>query len=175
MSVKFVSKNSNLHIILRPGIPAQPITGTPATPTLSVRFQDGQAEIRDSSLLQMMRQHPGYDVDFIEISDDAVDPYAAQRDESEPAHSISEIQFGHVVSTKSTKVKPKLPPEIAEMIKAQATEIAKEMLKEALPSAVQAVLEASQKDTAPEKMPTETADQAPIVTSKQAKPTKSGK
>lgn len=175
MSVKFVSKNSNLHIILRPGIPAQPITGTPATPTLSVRFQDGQAEIRDDSLLQMMRQHPGYDVDFIEVSDGARDPYAAQRDESEPAHSISEIQFGHVVSTKSTKVKPKLPPEITEMIKAQATEIAKEMLREALPSAVQAVLEASQVSQSSAKMTAKEADKDHANTAKETKTTKSAK
>jgi hypothetical protein len=49
--MKFVSKNANLMVVLRPGIPAQPITGTPAVPTLSARFQDGVVDIQDEKIL----------------------------------------------------------------------------------------------------------------------------
>lgn len=141
--MKFVSKSTNLHIILRPGIPAQPITGTPAVPTLSVRFIDGIAEVKDEEHIKMMLNHPGYNSDFIAVDEAASDPYAAIRSEIEPAHTLTEMQFGHPVARVTTKAKPQLPPELMKL----AGELAQAML----PSMIEAALAArdGEKSTAP--------------------------
>lgn len=133
--MKFVSKNSNLNIILKPGMQAQPLTGSPATPTLYVRFQNGVADVKDEALVKMMLNHPGFNQDFISTEDAAPDPFAYLRTEGE-THVLTEMKYGHPVARNVSPVQTKLPPEILKMIQDQATAIAKQML----PSMVQAVL-----------------------------------
>lgn len=141
--MKFVSKSSNLCIILRPGIPGQPMTGTPPKPAVFVRFQDGIANVEDESLAEMMRAHPGFDSDFILAEVEAPDPFAYLRTESEPVHSITEMKYGSPEKTYSSKPKNVgLPPEILKLVQdmadarmeavlpVKAMELAKAMLPE---------------------------------------------
>lgn len=127
--MKFISKSSNLLIVLRPGMSAQPLTGTPAVPNISVRFKDGVADIEQQELIDMMIKHPGFNSDFISSETVTVDPYAASRTSSEPAHEVTELKYGtpvsHVVKGGDA---PKLSPEMQKLVQAAAVELAKSML-----------------------------------------------
>jgi len=134
--MKFISKNSNLLVVLRAGLSAQPITGTPAKPTISVRFKEGVADVTQQELVDMMLAHPGFNSDFISAEETGIDPYAALRQPVEPAHVVTELQFGTPVSREVKGGKVGLPPEIQKMIQSAAAEMAKQML----PSMVEATL-----------------------------------
>ncbi len=91
--MEFISKSSNLLVVLRPGMSAQPLTGTPAVPALSVRFKDGISDIEEESLIDMMIKHPGFDSDFISSEDvSGRDPFASTRKSAEPAHVMTELK-----------------------------------------------------------------------------------
>jgi len=126
--MKFISKSSNLHVILKPGIPEQPITGTPASPTVSVRFQDGIAVVKDENMVELMRSHQGYNVDFIEAEEESPDPYAGYREESEPAHVLQEMKYGHPGGRNVSPVKKPVPESLKKLIHDQSVALAKEML-----------------------------------------------
>lgn len=143
--MRFISKSGNLHIILKPGLPAQPLSGFSGSPTVSVRFQNGIADISDEELIQKMLKHPGFNLDFISSEDsNGADPYAYLRKDNEPQHITTEIKFGAPVSRKAPQVKRQLPDDIKRMIQEQATEIAKQML----PSMVKETLEVLAKSSA---------------------------
>lgn len=125
--MKFISKSANLHVILKPGLPAQPITGTPATATVSVRFQGGIANVGQEELVKMMLSHPGFNRDFISAEENARDPFAYLRKDTEPQHIIEEMRYGHPYRTVTPK-NTELPPEIKKIIMDEAVLIAKEML-----------------------------------------------
>lgn len=127
-NMRFISKTANLHVILRPGLSAQPLTGTPAVPTISVRFQDGVADVRDGDLAEKMLAHPGFNIDFIAADDSGSDLFARQRASSEPAHVITEMKYGHPVGRSVSPVKTEIPAELKKAIAEQATELAKQML-----------------------------------------------
>ncbi len=131
--MKFISKNSNLNIILRPGQQAQPITGTPAVSALSVRFQNGLADIHEENMVEMMLRHPGFNQDFIAVDETGTDPYAHLRAGSEPQHVTTELKYGHPVARSAPPVSTQLPPEIKKLITEQATAIAAEMVKAQMP------------------------------------------
>lgn len=131
--MKFVSKMSNLRIVLRPGIQAQPITGTPAVPTLYVQFREGMANVDDQELIEKMQRHPAMNKDFIMVDDAATDPYKSSRLPSEPVHVISEIENGRVVGRSNAPSAPaQLSPQMQKAIDARAKEIAMAMLPELL-------------------------------------------
>lgn len=135
--MKFISKSSNLLIVLRPGLPAQPITGTLARPAVSVRFKDGLAEVPDGELADMMLKHPGFDSDFIAAGEIGMaDPYAYMRQTNEPQHQITEMKFGTPVSRKVSGGSPALSPEMRKIVQDMAVSLAKEML----PAMVEATL-----------------------------------
>lgn len=134
--MKFVSKNSNLRIILEPGLAAQPISGMPAKPTIFVKFTDGVAEVKEATLIEKMRNHPGFETDFIAVGDDGEDPFKYNREEVEPAHTITEMKYGTAVARQSSVKSPKLSPELTKML----NERAMEMVRDMLPGAVEAVL-----------------------------------
>ena len=115
--------------MLRPGIPAQPITGTPAVPAISVRFQNGLAVTDDEKIINMMLAHPGFMRDFISADETGgVDPYASFRQESEPQHITTDIKHGTPVGRTVGKGKLQLPPEIMKLVQEQAASIARELL-----------------------------------------------
>ena len=136
--MRFISKNANLRIILRPGLPANHLSGVLAVPTVFVRFQNGLAEVKDPDMIRQMKAHPGFNLDYICAENDAPDPYLSTREENEPAHAISEIEYGRVSKVVGSAKKKRFPAEIEMMIKEQAKELAKSMLPEMLKSLIEA-------------------------------------
>jgi len=134
--MKFVSKSTNLYVILKPGLPAVPMTGTPAVPTISVRFMDGIAKVDDEGLVKMMLAHPGYNVDFISVDEDGADPYKFQRQDAEPAHVLTDMKYGMPSARTVGNQKNPLPPEAMKLV----TELASQMVKDMLPGALAAAL-----------------------------------
>lgn len=114
-------------IVLRPGLSAQPLTGTPAKPTISVRFKDGIADVQQEEIVAMMLAHPAFNADFI-CADNISDPYAASRQSSEPAHVLTELKYGTPVHREVVGAKPQLTPEMSQLVKSMAADLAKEML-----------------------------------------------
>ena len=141
--MKFISKSSNLLVVLRPGMSASALTGTPAVPTISVRFKDGVAEVEQQELIDMMLAHPAFNGDFISADNVPVDPYQDGRKQSEPAHEVTEMKFGTPIA-RSVKGgdKPKISKEMQTLIQQTASVMAKEML----PSMVKSTLETLVKD-----------------------------
>ena len=92
---KFVSKNAGLRIMLKHGIPAEPVTGRNAVPSVSVKFENGIAKINDEKTIEMMKAHPGFNSDFI-LSDEQGDPYKNTRKQNEPDHDIQVLEHGLV-------------------------------------------------------------------------------
>lgn len=143
---KFISKSANLNIILRQGLPAQPLIGVPAKAALSVRFQNGMVTVDDQDLVNLMINHPGFNRDFVSADDVVVDPFAYLRQEVEPTHVLTDLKHGtpggRVVSSK----KVTLPPEIAKLIQEQATEIAKKMLPDMVKNTLKALVKANEEN-----------------------------
>lgn len=147
-NMKFISKSTNLLIVLRPGLSAQPITGTPAKPTISVRFKDGIAEVNNQELIDLMLAHPGFNGDFISAeSVGGNDPYADTRVPSEPAHTMTEMQFGTPVKTTTVGGKKQLPPELKKIVEEMAAKLAEKQL----PGMVESVLRTIVKNNEGEK------------------------
>lgn len=147
--MKFISKSANLLIVLSPGLQAQPLTGMPAKPTVSVRFKDGVAEVQQQELIDMMLRHPAFNGDFISADNVKEDPYSDTRRESEPAHILQEMKYGTPVSRQvvgGDSAFSSLPLESQKMIKSLASEMAKAMIPSMLQELVSAH-EASKVDT----------------------------
>lgn len=126
--MKFVSKSTNLLIVLKPGMQASPLTGTPAIPSVSVRFKEGQAEVTNPEMIAMMLAHPGFNSDFISTEGLPSDPYANSRQESEPAHILTEMKFGTPTGRSVGNAPIKLSPEMQKLIEQMATNLAEKML-----------------------------------------------
>ena len=135
--MKFISRNANLRIILKPGMPAQPVLGIPAVWSVSVKFQDGLAEIKDEKIIEKMLTHTGYNTDFIVVDEDGNDPFANTRDEIEPGHVLSEIKYGHVERSVGSPKNAKMTPEMQSVLTAMANDMANKKIKEMLPSLIE--------------------------------------
>lgn len=99
--MKFVSKFSNHRVVLVPSTPPEPLTGRLATSGLSVRFENGTADVNSEEMIQMLLKHPRFGRDFVapellQGKNANNDPFAQQRRSSEPEHTITEIQYGHI-------------------------------------------------------------------------------
>jgi len=129
MSTKFVSKNSNYMIVLKPGIEGNRALGTHAIPGLYIKFLSGMVDIKEESIIAQMRAHPSYNVDFLEVKDADLDPFADTREESEPAHFISEIKYGHTEKAQGSVKKMKLTPAMKKMIEGEALKMLPGLLK----------------------------------------------
>jgi len=164
--MKFISKSSNLLVILRPGLSAQPLTGTPAKPSVSVRFEDGVAEVQQEDLIKMMQNHPGFESDFISADTNVADPYAVTRTEKEPAHEMADIKYG---APEGRVIKGGPKPKISPAIQKLITESAKDLAKQMLPDMVKETLKVLTESKREEK--TATATDAVV----EEKPKKEGK
>lgn len=129
MSVKFVSKNSNLMLVLKPGIPGSTITGQQPTPGIYVRFQGGVVDVKEDSIINMLRGHRGFGSDFVEIKQSEVDPYEHTRQDIEPIHNITEMEFGHIGKKTSSKGKIVLSPEVKKLIENEAVKMLPDLLR----------------------------------------------
>lgn len=128
MSIKFVSKNSNYMIVLRPGIEGNRNLGTHAVPGLYVKFQAGVVDVKEDSIIELMRKHPCFGTDFVEVKAEEVDPFIDERQDIEPMHTMQEMKYGHAegkVRTGSTK----LTPAMKKLIEGEALKMLPGLLK----------------------------------------------
>lgn len=140
--MKFVSKNLNLRIVLRPGTEGNRLDGQAGQPGLYVKFEDGEANVDDHKLVELMVKHPGFNRDFIKVDEGELDPYAGTRRSTEHEHDMIELEYGHVKRNANPR-KPTVTPEMRkiaidlakEMAAEIAPKLAKEMVKEALQEA----------------------------------------
>lgn len=131
--MKLVSKVGHYRIILRHGMPAEPITGRAAVPGLYVLFKDGAATVNDEEMIELIKKHPKFGSEFVLSDDEGIDPYSQARVNSEPEHKIMGIKHGSVEGVINAKTKVNLPPErlaeIDEAINARAMKMAAVMAK----------------------------------------------
>ena len=128
--MKFISKNSNYGVVLRHGMPAEPLTGRAAVPGLYARFSDGKFETNDEDMIKLLLNHVGFNSDYISGEEDKVDPYADNRSEMEPEHDLVDIKYGSVVGNKNPKPKLVLNREQKKLLEEIAQNRAIEILKE---------------------------------------------
>lgn len=130
MSTQFVSKNSNYMVVLKNGIEGNRILGTQPISGIYIKFEGGIVTIKEESIAEMLRAHPSFGSDFIEVKENEVDPYLDTREETEPVHVVSEIKYGHVEKVKGAPQKIKLTPQIKKMIEGEALKMIPGLLKE---------------------------------------------
>lgn len=129
---KFISKQSNYRVVLRPGIYGNRLSGQADIPGIYVKFESGIAVVDNEEIIAMLKKHGGYgkDKDFI-LSEESDSSFAEKRKDSEPGHTVQEMVYGHV----GPKVgSPSAKEENTKLVKEMATQIAKEMVKELLPT-----------------------------------------
>lgn len=152
--MKFVAKSTNLHIILRPSLPGNTLTGQAAVSGLSVRFIDGIATVNDEKTIEMMLNHSGFGMDYIQADNLQTDPYLHSRQASEPDHVITEMAFGSPTGRIGSRPTPiPLTPEVKKYIADLAFTQAKEMLPGLLKAAISELAGANK---AADVQPTET-------------------
>lgn len=128
MSTKFVSKNSNYMIVLKPGVEGNRSLGTHAIPGLYIKFLSGVVDIKEESIANQLREHPAFGIEFVEVKDSEVDPYSDTREEVEPDHVIQEIKYGHAEGMKGSH-KTKISPQMKKVIEAEALKMLPGLLK----------------------------------------------
>ena len=128
MSTKFVSKNSNYMIVLRPGTEGNRSLGTHSVSGLYVKFQSGVVDVKEESVIEQLRAHPSFGTDFVEIKQDEIDPFIDARTEIEPIHVTSEIKYGHAEGKKASGF-VKLSPQMKKLIEGEALKMLPGLLK----------------------------------------------
>ena len=96
--MKFVSKYSNYRVTLRQGLEGSRALGTATTPGIYVKFEDGAASVDNEEMVKMMLDHPAFNKDFIiaDPTDAKVHELEMNRRSSEPAHNLTQMEYGHV-------------------------------------------------------------------------------
>lgn len=160
--MRFISKNSNLRLILKPGLPAEPLTGRPSDPGISVKFQDGLLEVTDQIIIDKMMSHAGLTMDFWAVADGELkDPFKHMREEIEPVHQIMEFKYGRPETMLTSPKKAKFAPEVEKMLNERAFEIAKELLPGMIDQLLKAGIAKQAAEAAPEQKVDHTVSVAP--------------
>lgn len=129
MSTKFVSKNSNYMLVLKPGVEGNRALGTHTVSGIYVRFQDGSVDVKDQNIIEMLRSHPGFGNDFVEVRPEEIDPYADSREEIEPAHIVTEMKYGHAERVTGTPKPVKVTPQMKKILEKEALKMLPALLK----------------------------------------------
>ena len=129
MATQFVSKSSNYMVVLKNGIEGNRILGTQPISGVYVKFEGGIVTIKDDKVADLLREHPSFGTDFIEVADAGVDPFADTREEIEPSHVISNIKYGHSEKSSGTPPKVKLTPQMKKLIEGEALKMIPGILK----------------------------------------------
>jgi len=140
--MKFISKSTNLRIVLQHGMPAEPLTGRAAVAGLYIKFENGVVDVSDETTIKLMLSHPAFNSDFIKADDDGVDPYADRRIESEPEHDMTEIKYGAI----GKALNPKKGPPLTMEQKSAVTKMAKELAIKMAPTIAKQMLEEMKED-----------------------------
>ena len=130
MSTQFVSKQSNYCVILKSGIEGNRILGTQPVAGIYIKFEGGIVTVKDESIAKMLREHPSFGNDFIEVEEIGADPYADSRTDIEPEHIMSEIKYGHAEAVKGMAKPVKLTPAMKKVVEVEAIKMLPSLLKE---------------------------------------------
>jgi len=172
MSTKFVSKNANYMVVLKPGMEGNRALGVHAVPGIYVRFQSGVLDVpeKDSAIVEMLREHPSFGNDFVEIKEEDVDPYVDTRSDIEPEHMIQEIKYGHAEKMIGSAPKTKLTPQMRKLIENEALKMLPslleknpDILKDMILKLASGMDKGDETPVAPVMKPAE-AQKAPIIT-----------
>ena len=141
--MRFVSKNSNLRIVLEPGLSAQPLSGFQGKQPVYIKFENGVVDVKDENLIQKMLLHRAYthDNDYIAVGEDGLDPFIDRREEIEPTHIHTNIKYGHVEASSTSPLrKTKVNPELKKLVNDLAMKQMQEMLPGLVANGVKQVL-----------------------------------
>jgi len=116
-------------LVLRPGIEGNRALGTHAVPGLYIKFQAGVVDVKEESIVDMLRSHPGCGVDFVEVKESELDPYSETREEIEPPHTITEMKYGHAEKSVGTPRPIKMTPVMKKMVENEAKKMIPNILK----------------------------------------------
>lgn len=137
--MKFISKNPNLRVVLRPGIPGNVLAGKEPIAGVYVKFQGGIVDVQDVELVEMMKKHPGFDQDYILVEENEVDPFLSSRQDPEPVHKITELKYGTPEKTTKGASSIALSQEVKDALAEQAKAMAKEIVRQSLPELIKEV------------------------------------
>lgn len=129
MSTQFVSKQSNYCVILKNGIEGNRILGTQPVAGIYIKFEGGIVTIKDEQIAKMLREHPSFGNDFIEVEEIGTDPYSDTRNDIEPEHVMSDIKYGHAEAVKGIAKPVKLTPQMKKLIEGEAMKMLPGLLK----------------------------------------------
>lgn len=129
MSTKFVSKNSNYMVVLKPGVEGNRALGTHAVSGLYVKFQAGVVDVKEESVTTLLRAHPCFGTDFLEVKENEVDPFVETREEVEPTHFTTEMKYGHAEKTSGPSASVKMTPAMKKVIEKEAIKMLPNLLK----------------------------------------------
>lgn len=126
---KFISKYTHYTATLRPGLSGDRTVGRADVPGIYLRFEGNIAVIESPEIVEMAKKHKGYGTDFI-LAEDADSKFAGKAKDLEPAHTVQEMNYGHVGPKLGAS---SLKEESLAKMREMATDIAKDMMKELLP------------------------------------------
>ena len=141
--MKFVSKNINLRVVLRPGIPGNAVVGREPQPGLYVKFEGGTANVVDEEMTRLMLAHKGFGSDFIRVEANDIDPYYASRVQSEPEHNIIEMSHGTPGRNLNPQSKLPLSPELKKLVQEMAVDLAKKMVPDLVKATIESMVDKS--------------------------------
>jgi hypothetical protein len=130
--MKFFSKQGNLRVVLKHGMPAEPLTGRNAIPGLYVRFENGVANVASEESIILLKNHPRFNYDFVSEETKQSDPFLNTRADNEPRHIITEMKYGTAAGTTISPKNVQISPELQSLINKKALEIAKNMVVDIL-------------------------------------------
>ena len=82
--MRFFSKNPNLRIVLRPGIPGNVFAGKYPEPGVYVKFVGGVVDVEDEDKVKAMLKHDGFNSDFVSAEISSNDPFKGVRKINRP-------------------------------------------------------------------------------------------
>jgi len=141
-------------VVLKNGIEGNRILGTQPVAGIYIKFEGGIVTVKEDKVAQMLREHPQFGNDFIEVEAIGMDPYADSRTEIEPEHVMSEIKYGHAEAIKGTAKPVKITPAMKKFIESEAIKMLPSILK-ANPTILKDIitnLAADMKDKEPKEM-----------------------
>jgi hypothetical protein len=116
-------------IVLKPGTEGNRALGVHAISGLYVKFQSGTVDVKEEAIVEMLRAHPSFGTDFVEVKQSELDPFADTREEIEPPHYSTEIKYGHAEKRAGAGRKPKLTPQLKKIVEAEALKMIPGILK----------------------------------------------
>lgn len=134
--MRFYSKQANYRVVLRPSMPGNRLTGDPGKSGISVRFENGIADVDDEKTIGLMMKATGYkNKDFISADDRMKDDgFPIVKNSTEPIHNTIEMKYGSPVGgvsgTPNVKFSVAQKKVMADLVNTTVKEMLKDTLKD---------------------------------------------